>query len=50
MEKEIIKKIKNLDCRVGYLEDLEGDPEIYCHGNDDCGTCCGLNVCECANN
>ncbi len=49
MEKEIIK-IKGLNCQLGYLTDLEGVEEIYCHGNDDSGNCCGLGDCECDNN
>ncbi|MFH1225780.1 MAG: hypothetical protein V1684_00635 [bacterium] len=49
MKRDIIK-IKNLNCQVGYLTDPEGMEEIYCHGNDDCGSCCGLGGCECAAN
>lgn len=49
MEKRIMK-IKGVDCEIGYLADLEGQEEIYCHGNDNCRNCCGLSDCECHNN
>ncbi|MDP2930223.1 MAG: hypothetical protein Q8N56_01275 [bacterium] len=50
--KKLISKIKGIKCRIEQEKELKEESKagatIFCYGNDDCNTCCGLKVCECS--
>ena len=52
--KKLISKIKGIKCRIKQeeeepKEEPKAEINIFCYGNNECNTCCGLEVCECNN-
>jgi hypothetical protein len=45
--KKLISKIKGIKCRIEQEEEPKVETNIFCYGDNECDTCCGLEICKC---